>query len=80
MGDEYKSSDPERNKLSNLLLNHITKMELGLDTDFLDIENNYFISNEELSSYRDADLIKDFAEKNLKAFGEDTYYFNYSRT
>ena len=41
-------------------------MELGLDTDFLDIENNYFISNEELSSYRDADLIKDFAEKNLK--------------
>ena len=72
-GDEYKSSDPERNKLSNLLLNHITKMELGLDTDFLDIENNYFISNEELSSYRDADLIKDFAEKNLKAFGEDTH-------
>ena len=28
-------------------------MELGLDTDFLDIENNYFISSEELSSYRD---------------------------
>lgn len=72
-GDEYKQSDPETDKINYLLQNHVTKMELGLDTDFLNIENNYFISNEELSSYRDADLIMDFAEKNLKAFGKDTH-------
>lgn len=72
-GDEYKSSDPDREIMTKLLANHVNKMELGLDTNFLNIENDYLISNEELSSYRDADLIKDFAKKNLIAFGKDTH-------
>jgi hypothetical protein len=70
-GDEYKTNDPEREKMNRLLLNHVNKTELGLNSDFLEIENNYLISNEELSSYRDAELIEFFAINNLKAFGKD---------
>ena len=72
-GDEFKSNSFDRENLNRLLLNHVTKMELGYKVQNLKIDGNYLISNEELSSYRDAELIDEFSFKNLIAFGKDSH-------
>ena len=72
-GDEYKNKSLEREMMQTSLLNHVTRTELGKETRPIKIEKDYLISNEELSSYRDADLINFFAENNLKAFGQDSH-------
>lgn len=72
-GDEYKNDSLERENMQAVLLNHVTRTELGKDTRIIKLEKDYLISNEELSSYRDADLIDFFADNNLKAFGKDSH-------
>ena len=64
LGDEYKNKSLEREMMQTSLLNHVTRTELGKETRPIKIEKDYLISNEELSSYRDADLINFFAENN----------------
>ena len=71
-GDAYKINQIE-SKYHNLLTNHIAKMELGFECENLNIPDNVFISAEELSSYRNAEYIEEFAKKNLVAFGKDTH-------
>lgn len=71
-GDAYKKNQSE-SKYHNLLTNHVAKMELGFECENLNISDKVLISAEELSSYRNAEYIEEFAEKNLIAFGKDTH-------
>lgn len=69
----YKSTDPKVLKIKRELTNHIYKTMLGKKVRKLEIPDNTFITNEELSSYRDANYIDEFAESNLIAFGKDAH-------
>ena len=73
-GDEAKDQNNiERQKINLILTNHVAKMDVGMECKKLNIPDNYLISNEELSSYRNAQYIDEFAEKNLIAFGPEAH-------
>lgn len=72
VGDEEKSSSKEVLDIKHNLTNHVFKVMLGKQAGKITIPDNCFISWEELSSYRDANLIDEFAQKNCEAFGKDT--------
>lgn len=71
-GDEFRPVDFDT-KLADVFTNLATRMILGMPCKKLELPNNLFISNEELSSYRDAEHILEFAEYNLSSFGKDTH-------
>jgi len=56
-----------------LLTNLTTKIQLGLPVEKLDLPNNFLISQEEFSSYRNSEYFEEFAEKSLIAFGKDAH-------
>ncbi len=73
VGDEYRSQELQILKIKRDLTSHVFKTMLGKKVKKINIPDNILISWEELSSYRDASLIDEFAEKNLEAFGKDAH-------
>tara|TARA_B100001093_G_scaffold333222_1_gene318200 strand:+ start:1396 stop:2400 length:1005 start_codon:yes stop_codon:yes gene_type:complete len=75
-GNEYKDEDNiERKILGAELVNHEYKMKLGKRCKKIEIKDDYLISDEDLSSFRDANYMEEYAEKNLIAFGPDAHIF-----
>lgn len=75
-GNEYKDKDNiERKILGAELVNHEYKMKLGRECKKIEIKDDYLISDEDLSSFRDANYMEEYAEKNLTAFGPDAHIF-----
>tara|TARA_B100000787_G_C16197757_1_gene302186 strand:+ start:1299 stop:2282 length:984 start_codon:yes stop_codon:yes gene_type:complete len=52
---------------------HCHNMLFGKDTKEIIFNNKIIISNEGLSSYREPQFYEEFAEKNLKAFGDNAH-------
>ena len=73
-GNEDRNKDNIERKILNAeLVNHIYKTKLGRACKKIEIRSDYFISNEDLSSFRDANYMEEYAEKNLIAFGPEAH-------
>jgi len=59
--------------IKNQMTKHIMKMIMGFDVNKIDFPKFSIISNEGFSSYRQPQFYEEFAEKNLKAFGEHAH-------
>ena len=70
-GPNFKFTDQK--KLTLYFTHLISRMWLDKPIKRIKLQDNTFISNEGLSSYRDAYRMLDYAEKNLKAFGKDAH-------
>ena len=68
---EYVNS--EKHKYHNLFTNLTTRLMLGLPVKKLEMTNNFLISDEELSCYRNPEYYEEYAEKCLKALGKDAH-------
>ena len=60
-------------QLTDNFINLIARMWLDKPLNKMEFQGNTFISNEGLSSYRDAHHMLDYAEKNLTTFGRDAH-------
>ena len=60
-------------QLTDNFINLIARMWLDKPVNKMEFQRNTFISNEGLSSYRDAHRMLDYAEKNLTTFGRDAH-------
>ena len=65
--------DEKNIDIKNKITKHIMKMIIGLDVNKIDFPKFSIISNEGFSSYRQPQFYEEFAEKNLKAFGEKAH-------
>tara|TARA_B110000858_G_C17715215_1_gene432568 strand:+ start:133 stop:1134 length:1002 start_codon:yes stop_codon:yes gene_type:complete len=71
--EDRDKNNIERKILNAELVNHIYKTKLGRACKKIEIRDDYFISNEDLSSFRDANYMEEYAEKNLIAFGPEAH-------
>ena len=65
--------NPQKKMYHNLFTNLETKLILGLPVEELELPNNFLISNEELSHYRNSEYFEEYADQCLKALGKDAH-------